>query len=70
MTTNTRRVVFVVEHDMPDNDGWQNGDQNFMDELSFMNRLGIGALNWSSYYVRDGQGPVRLNIRYDGVEEV
>ena len=66
--TNTRRVVFVVEHEMLDDT--DNGDQNFIDELKFMNRLGVGALNWSSYCISEGQDPVRLNISYDGVEEV
>ena len=68
MTTNTRRVVFVVEHEMRDYGG--DGNQDFIDELRFISRLGIGALHWSSYCVRDGQGPVRLNISFDGVEEV
>ena len=65
--SNTRRVVFVIEHDMPDR-----GDshENFKDELSLMAKLEMSPWDWSSYCVRDGQDPVRLNISYDGVEEV
>lgn len=67
MTNDTRRVVFVIEHELPDH-----GDKhkNFLDELSFINRLELSPWDWNSYCIAEGQDPVRLNISYDGVEEV
>ena len=67
MTNDTRRVVFVIEHVMQDH-----GDKhkNFQDELSLMTKLLLSPWDWSSYCVAEGQDPVRLNISYDGVEEI
>ncbi len=58
----TKRIVYVIELDVPEHMG---------NDPYYINEMFKGTLvTWSSYCPLEDNAPIRLNISYDKVEEV
>lgn len=57
-----KRIVYVIELDMPE---WMDKDHYPINEM-FRDSLET----WSTYSPQEGDDPIRVNISYEGVEEI
>lgn len=57
-----KRIVYVIEVNVP--------DDHRDSEMSMMDKFGPGLYGWMTYFPLEDNAPIRVNISYDGVEEV
>lgn len=57
-----KRIVYVIEVDVPDNKGV---DPYYINEM-----FGEALVQWNSYFPLEDNAPIRINITAEGVEEI